>query len=97
MMSLKQTSAISDRSLTVRLQAVGDSVTEDEVVCEIETDKVRDGKTLRLQQDLTAPPLNSQNPLLSTDLSAGSGPGGWSDRGAAGARWGQSGGRNAPF
>lgn len=42
--------SLTDSSLTVRLQAVGDSVTEDEVVCEIETDKVRDSKTFQLQQ-----------------------------------------------
>lgn len=45
----KQTTPIAECSLTVRLQAVGDSVTEDEVVCEIETDKVRNGKSFSLE------------------------------------------------
>lgn len=45
MMTQKRTTPIADCSLTVRLQAVGDSVTEDEVVCEIETDKVRNSKS----------------------------------------------------
>lgn len=50
MMTLKWTVAFADCSFTVRLQAVGDSVAEDEVVCEIETDKVRDSKSFHLEQ-----------------------------------------------
>lgn len=59
MMRFKWAITHPDCFLTVCLQAVGDSVTEDEVVCEIETDKVRDTRSFHLE-NLLALPLNSQ-------------------------------------
>lgn len=91
--TLKWTNANAN---TVRLQAVGDSVAEDEVVCEIETDKVRGVKSL-LPDKAAGAPSDLLDSLLSTDFSAGAGASCWCDRGTAGARWGQSRGRNASF
>lgn len=66
-------------------KAIGDSVAEDEVVCEIETDKVRDGKSFYLG-NLLLLSLNSQMSVLgSADLGTSPRPRSRSDRGPAGA------------